>query len=99
MQTYATYGNWGYFSRRMWLRRQLKLDEQFGGGVEDVLPDPQRPVTSATAYGATSAAWRFFEAVPTQLSEFRTPEASAVADRHLRSEKAFAQQLTHLEAC
>jgi hypothetical protein len=34
--------------------------------------------------GKTSAAWRFFEAVPQQLSEFRTPEAGAVADRHLR---------------
>lgn len=82
-KTYATYTSWGYFNRRMWVRRQLKLDECLEQA--DVLPDPHQPMVEDTSYGKTSAAWRFFEAVPSQLSEFRTPEAAVVADRHLRA--------------
>ena len=40
-------------------------------------------------YGRSSAVWRVFEHVPGELSDFRTPEATAVADRHLR--RAFSE--------
>ena len=42
-------GSWGYFNRRMWVRRQLKLDDALEQA--DVLPDPQQPMVRDTSYG------------------------------------------------
>jgi hypothetical protein len=42
-------GSWGYFNRRMWVRRQLKLDDALEQA--DVLPDPQQPMVEDTSYG------------------------------------------------
>ncbi len=41
--------SWGYFNRRMWVRRQLKLDDALEQA--DVLPDPQQPMVEDTSYG------------------------------------------------
>lgn len=41
--------SWGYFNRRMWVRRQLKLDERLEQA--DVLPDPHQPMVEETSYG------------------------------------------------
>lgn len=46
---FSSWCSWGYFNRRMWLRRQLGLDERLEQA--DVLPDPQRPMVEETSYG------------------------------------------------
>lgn len=46
-----------------------------------------------STYGEMTNVWRYFENVPDAISDLRTREAAAVADRHLR----YATQSFHTD--
>lgn len=87
-RSYMLYLNWGYFERRMTLRKTRR------GGEPPVPNQNSLPAlghkrdeqAKSSRYGMSAAApWKYFENVPDELSNLRTTEAIAVAERHLRA--------------
>lgn len=92
-RAYTMYTYWGYFNRHMTLRRACEA-AVFGTDAGGLRPRERAwlPVTPApgssraeTQYGEVAKVWRYFENVPEELSEMRTREAAAAADKHVRT--------------
>lgn len=83
-RTYHMYTYWGYFNRRMTVRRQLEQKAMPGAEKQNGIAFGDNSKQQKSYYGEMTNVWRYFENVPDAISDLRTKEAAAVADRHLR---------------
>lgn len=83
-RTYHMYTYWGYFNRRMAVRRQLEQKSMPGLDRQSGIAFGDNSKQQKSYYGEMTNVWRYFENVPDAISDLRTKEAVAVADRHLR---------------
>lgn len=83
-RTYHMYIYWGYFNRRMAVRRQMEQKAMPGFDRQTGIAFGDNSKQQKSYYGEMTNVWRYFENVPDAISDLRTSEAVAVADRHLR---------------